>query len=552
MGTNTQVLGERGAGKSSLLQCAQVVLRKKAPNLLPVLVSYCDKLESRADAYRYFLAATQAELIQLRGTAAGGIEFQGRRLTGEAAPDANLQKLREVDQAMLPALFSSFLESLTRQQLGVVLMIDEYEYFLHKAFRGDIMGFWELRQFATHTIAARAPKLLTVVLAGAKDWAHLCADRVPSGSPVHGMVTNRQYVGPITLEDFAAMWQQCLADSDREVCEFLGKTTMSVEQIYDLVGGWPFYGKVIGQHLITYPEMKNPALLEQLEPLFQITWNERAENEQEQLLAALEGRDIGYTRELSRRGLLEQAGGNFRPRGKLWSLYLNQLRHNQAQPPHEVEGTTGNAYIFRRSGQYYEIWFNGQQGGHFKAKGFRIIHRLLRFPHKTIPALQLQEALLADRPADLTGEREKLHTHSSSFQPKADKNALEAARKRINDLKGNIRLAKEAGEHDTLERYENEYENEYQKLYDYICDSVSNPEAFLQGNKPKTLRRLGKSDDHDVMEAVRKNLENAYRAMQDNQPPLTELIEHLKKAIEHQAHGYAYCPANPPLPWKLD
>jgi Putative DNA-binding domain len=151
------------------------------------------------------------------------------------------------------------------------------------------------------------------VIAGADSW-EIFAQRF--GSPVFNFVTETQYVSPLGRIGFEAMWSNCLART--MVDDDVLSQWPPVEQVYDLSGGWPFFGKLIGDRLVRMPPLmaiEEGQTLESFAPHFRVIWNRLEPNEQRVLL--------GETRirggDLLQRGLLTD---DLRPRGTLWARFI--------------------------------------------------------------------------------------------------------------------------------------------------------------------------------------------------------------------------------------
>ena len=533
MGTSTQLLGERNSGKSSVLNCARARLRQQASPLLSVLVSYQKGIDDWADGYRYFLASIHAELARQLPEEAS-LELRGVTLEGRPEVQPHLERLRGLATDQVCPAFDDYFKRLAARRLGVVLMIDEYEYFLRETFANDVLHFWSLRDLATRApIRApmeKPPPLLTVVLAGSKEWTRLCQDRVPAGSPALNMVTHTIYAEPIEAEDFRQMWAACLDDSAAEVRHPLETKAVDPTDVYRLAGGWPFCGKVIGQHLVTAGALEEQDLLEQLEEShFKKIWEQRTEPQQKQLLAALDGRDVGHVKELRQRGLVElDENRRLCPRGQLWRLYLEQRQRRGPAPGTQTDSSVEAPaeprvpqYIFRLSGVMFHLRFE-EEDGHFPTwEGLTIIHRQLQRQNSSqVPsAVQLLQGCEKSKGAEI------------SRQAVTEEKELEEYRQRYFDMKDEPDIAAVDDRDDILK---------------IIRESVYNPDDFLQGQKPK-LKTLGTTTEGKAKDNIRNNISNAYKKLERTMP---KLVAHLKDSLRAE-NTWAYSPKQVP-PWQLD
>lgn len=344
MGTNVQVLGERRAGKTSVLRCGQAVLRRSHPQLIPVYLNYRDYpfIRGLGPAYRLLLAHVHAAVVASglpdvpREIAVRGVHF-----AAAALPEAHLEALSELAPYKVAGVVTDYFLALNEHGVGVVLLIDEYEHLLRTTLAGEDGAFFLVRQISSQPpVRAGSPKPVTYVVAGVKPWVELCS---LIGSPELNNIGAQLYVGPLDEPAFEAMWRQCLDGSSPEARARVSQAGVAVDQVYSLAGGWPFYGKVIGTYLCagTYsPEVAYDTLHQH----FDVVWSHLTDVQREQLIRCRGGCDAerdGTLNDLIARGLLI-SGSRIHIRGQLWHRYV-QERAADAKPAAAQQGLPGDS-----------------------------------------------------------------------------------------------------------------------------------------------------------------------------------------------------------------
>lgn len=341
-GTNCQVLGERKAGKSSLLRCCAKRLRAMEPSVIPVYLNFLQEtgITGIAGAYQFIVAS-----IHAAGVASGLDPFRGELKLGRAQfvrSERAVDVFRELGELRIldaQHLLDDMVEHLVKSRCGVALLIDEYEYLLRATFGGHDTAFFPVRNLSMQVGRDSAqPKPLTFVIAGALSWNSLCE---ALGSPQMNAISSLHYVEPISFDAFRQMWVSCVEGCSREVQRRLAGNEM-VQEAFTLSGGWPFYGKLIGQHLASGGSLD--AIRDGARLHFSVMLNRRHDPAERRLLLASAAsglrREESAVRELLRRGLLTVDEGNVVPRGSLWSEYLRTQQPEEAQARREPRQET--------------------------------------------------------------------------------------------------------------------------------------------------------------------------------------------------------------------
>jgi hypothetical protein len=329
LGENFLLLGERRSGKSSLLCCCAAQLRKSEDRLVPVIINYYKQwdLAGWADAYRFLLANMHAALNAGSLLTAEFCVSIGRievRFPQTQSWKEIYEHLKSLEDYHLNSLLDAYVMTVNNElKIGFVLLFDEYEYMFHKTFAERPEAFFPIRELSTLPQTAEAPKPLVYVAAGAHGaWEVYQA----TGSPVLNTITNELTVSPLEPADFARMWDWCVAHSSSQIGEHLHSLGLSAEAVYDLTGGWPFYGKTIGQRGSS-GENSDEQFYRALDSHFRIIWNRLTAVERHQMQEAERGRILlkSASTDLIRRGLLVSDGdGNAAPRGRLWARYVRE------------------------------------------------------------------------------------------------------------------------------------------------------------------------------------------------------------------------------------
>jgi len=171
----------------------------------------------------------------------------------------------------------------------------------------------------------------------------------------------------------------------------------------------------------------------------------------------------------------------------------------------------GPAAIFRLEGEYWTIASRDSTFRLVDSKGLRYIHRLLQAPGVEVYALDLE---LATHPAAATVPvgADGLHADGPSGQLLVDKQALEAYRRRIEDLRDQIEEADRHGDPERASRAREELDY----LMDEI-DRVTRPDGTPRAQSGETERARV-----NVTRAIRKAIEK----IGEQDPSLGHHLDH--------------------------
>lgn len=515
MGTSCQVLGERNAGKTSLLTCGMARLVNSSPNVtaLPNTRGISDE----SDFYRVVLGEIHRQFL---GKGGGDNEVNTILPLASSGP-----QLDEIPSRDLPKRLSDYIDFLGEQNRGVILLLDEYELIIDKSFAGQVDRFWPIHRLVERPPLPSGVKPLTVALAGAIDWGQYCLNH---GSPPLNFIGERIRAEPLAAADFYAMWKHCVSlcsDDDRKRLK-----DIDVAYVYELAGGWPFYGKVIGQHALVDASVDEVHLADVLRPHFEVIWRQRTAEEKRALADVTKERPHSSITELLRRGLVEQhQTGIPRIRGRLWGRFVAEqvtlesvLSERMTEEMGIVQGRGGHDiphYSFIEQNGVFEILFLEKRSVVKAIKGIGIIHRLIKQPNpqRATSSISLDDG--DERQVDRAATQEQL-----------DSNVISLVRAKIKEIEEQRTCSCNQEERDDLEEAAAKYK-------EYLRKGTN-----LSGGS----RKFENNPADRAKDNVRKALQAAYAKLRDDLP---ELVQHLQGAIKTEGDGYAYRPS-PELHWE--
>jgi hypothetical protein len=246
-GNSVPIIGPRRFGKTSILRCVETSLKQnEASRVYPVYFDFKEvgsTVKGTDNVYRYMVSLFVASLYKDRHFT-DSIEIKRVRIKPSPDWEDVFDGLMEVNpvriQGLLEELLDFFSELLGK---GILFLIDEYEWLFRFSF-DEPVGFMKLRNLCSKQLISGANPF-SFWIAGSTPWDYLCS---VTGSPeLNVMDTPVVYVGNIDHESFCRMWQ--FEVSKLDACpESLDKHRDSA---YKASGGIPFYGKLLGSHLLT-------------------------------------------------------------------------------------------------------------------------------------------------------------------------------------------------------------------------------------------------------------------------------------------------------------
>jgi cold shock protein len=330
-GINIQITGERRAGKTSLLKCCKALLLQIEPQLIPVFVDFRESshIKGKIEAYRALLARIHAQVVECKGDSLTkpfvviGATDEPFSMSDSKIWGEQLKSLMNISGFDVISLFKKYFSRLSEEKLGIVLMIDEYEHMMKETMGGQKGAFFTIRNRSSEgTEIKGAPKPLTYVIAGVADWVVYCEK---FGSPEFNNISFTGRVGPIEKEDFIAMLEECAEKSSETIQKNIKASKFDIDKIYEMAGGWPAYGKLIGHHIGMGSADENE-LFDVLKSHFIVLWKRLDENERSLFGMAAKGnlnKAVG-TDFLERGLLIKEKDGFIKPRGSLWLRFIEE------------------------------------------------------------------------------------------------------------------------------------------------------------------------------------------------------------------------------------
>lgn len=536
-GTSTQILGERNAGKTSVLRCVATRFLATRPRHLPVYLEFRGTgVGDPLDAYRHIVAQIHATFLA-RSSAPEELDFGRLRLSTEPNPDVHFAALQALNEYEVFSAVEGYFQRINERGFGVLLLFDEYEYLMRTVLHGEAEKFWQMRRVGQIPAQRGSPCPLTIALAGALEWCDFCGR---DGSPPLNIVSALRILPPLSREAFGKMWAHCRGQSGREVRRRLDRFGANIDHIYDLAGGWAFAGKMIGQHLVTCNRLDEEQLASDFRPHFQVLWDQRKDAERERLLAVARGDAVPLDAltDLRQRGLAEDDGnGKARLRGELWRNWV--VAHLASSPvPARIEVAALN--LFRREDKCYRVRYQGGEVRSFQAtNGFHYLAQLLSRPNRPRPieASRLERSASEGCPPRSSTEDDEAPTNDSyAPQQAADRETCEQVAKELQTVTARIADIEELGFDENKGELESLREKQ-KGLSDYLKKSSG------LGGRGRTLSSPPQQKAYD---RVRHALSKAYEIIEDTLP---ELASHLRDSIKAESNSFAYRPA-PPIDWE--
>lgn len=219
----------------------------------------------------------------------------------------------------------------------------------------------------------------------------------------------------------------------------------------------------------------------------------------------------------------------------IWSSSKGQTASRRADRPVAQPGEHPAA-VFRREGEYWTIALRDTTFRLHDAKGLRYVHRLLATPGQEVHVLDLVvDGQVAPAVARAKPRKEELSVHTStSPEMVLDRQAREAYRLRIEDLRDQIEEAEANGDHERASRAREEL--------DLIADELQ-----------RQVRPDGSS--RTVPDATERARVNVTRAIRASIAKVAEQDASLGHHLDHDIRTGTYCsyvpdPSDSPI-WQL-
>ncbi|MDR1658315.1 MAG: ATP-binding protein [Deltaproteobacteria bacterium] len=336
-GVSFQIKAERRAGKTSMVNCLMAKCNENrhkslhAP--LPVNIPFYErKPKGTEEGYRFALYKIIKSLHKAKQDGENWIDFLltlGHRNINLHDP---LAQLTEMNQAYLMELLDELKTFLTYKKQSMLLFFDEYEY-MEEVFNDNPKNFFSAFRGCQQDYEPTKGGIFCV-LAGAENRSDF-ASRIGS-SHFNAFTGTPIYLTPLQFDDFRKMWDDCLVQSSDDIRKNVLNRAKNIKKIYEMCGGIPSYGKILGQHFGFNEESDFPS---QLQEWFKEIFNRQTEKGKLILLTVAEDSPLSSIKsnvedeeKLLRSNLIsfnESDIGGYHIHGGLWKRYLDKLNARQ-------------------------------------------------------------------------------------------------------------------------------------------------------------------------------------------------------------------------------
>jgi hypothetical protein len=218
-------------------------------------------------------------------------------------------------------------------------------------------------------------------------------------------------------------------------------------------------------------------------------------------------------------------------------------------PAHPPQGTTSEGeHLFRREGNFWRIRYGAEAGLAKHIKGMAYIATLLGSPHKLIDALDLDAPtptldkatyrMTQDETVAASDEGE-IHLGGPRGQAVLDNPAFNQYRRRLQQIEEELAQARKNKDQGRVDRL---VEEEF-----VITKELGGANA--SGGRKRLLGPPGPAEK--ARQAVRKAIDRAIDSLEKMQPPLAQLVEHLKASLPGENMSFVYRPVGPAPAWDL-
>jgi hypothetical protein len=185
-----------------------------------------------------------------------------------------------------------------------------------------------------------------------------------------------------------------------------------------------------------------------------------------------------------------------------------------------------DVFVLERSGDGWRVEAFGEKGHFQDLRGLRYIAKLLQRPNVPIPVKLLVRDESAMPARHATVDCGELDEDGHSVQPIADKEALEAYRRRLKELDADIAEADRAGCAADAE--------ELQREREALMDTIQ--EAHGLGGKQRAFG----NDGDKLRPSVHAALGRVYQRMREAKPAMARTAEHLELSIVCEDNAFIY------------
>ena len=338
--SHVQILGERRAGKSSILNCISHEIKKDITKtkLIPVIVNFNTHLDSvnSDNGYNLFSACVLNELgkieeIKPRST------IKIANITINKANDVGgyLNNLSNLSKQKTKSFLKNLISDIAGKEYSVLLLIDEYEAMFQGIFLGKKGSLYGIRNL----VMGELPNDLDFqcCITGTRRWSDHYND---IGSDDFNFINDTQFIPYLDFQEAKELILYGFTKSNKEI------NKRDIPRIFKLSAGSPFLIMSICNSYILHGGIDTTILLNKLDSHFHSIWQRLNYNQKLIFKKYSEmNNSIDYLQKLN---LLKTKNRYFwskkiSPKGQLWNEFvssqevitqdtienLNELEENQ-------------------------------------------------------------------------------------------------------------------------------------------------------------------------------------------------------------------------------
>lgn len=320
--SHVQILGERRAGKSSILNCLLHEIKKDLAKtkLIPVIVNfnrYMDTLDS-GNGYNLFSACILNELGNIDELKPNNT-IKISNVTINRANDVggylnNLSNAKLSNKQKTKRFFKNLIFAIAEKGYSVLLLIDEYEAMFMGLFEGKNGSLYGVRDLVMGELPNE--RYFQCCITGTRRWSDYHSD---IGSDDFNFINETKFIPGLDIQKTKELILHGFDQSNKEI------KNGDINKIFKLSGGWPFYIKSICNNYILHGGIDVTYLLEKLHSHFHSLW-QRLDYEQQTLLKGKTSSQssIDYLGNLNLLGTRKILFSNkIEPKGKLWKEFVS-------------------------------------------------------------------------------------------------------------------------------------------------------------------------------------------------------------------------------------
>jgi len=241
------LIGLRRFGKTSVIKCVETLLRSNTNSrAYPVFFDFKEVgsvIKGTDNVYRYMISRLMARLYEDNLFYE---DYKIKKVVITASHDWEdiYENLMEINAVRIQSVFEEVVFFIS-EHLGktILFLIDEYEWLFRFSF-AEPVGFMKLRNFCSkpsdldHTV-------FSFWISGTTSWDYLCT--ITGSGELNVIDAPPVFIGQIDCPSFISMW-----DFETSKVKPQNDYIKNYSELaFNLSGGIPFYGKLIGSQLLS-------------------------------------------------------------------------------------------------------------------------------------------------------------------------------------------------------------------------------------------------------------------------------------------------------------